>query len=185
VEQQSAFLLQHRRGDAKISAGGTSGERDDMVVGSKRAVAGLVGSILGTIGLLSFPTTAVADPTGAQATLTAVPGSTGSGQVLIAPTARDHGTFAVEITINVKGASPDTVYTVSRIPDLNVDGTCLGAEVAIPPVTLETSAGGAGAVHFRLQRGAPFLSGTPFEVQFILRGDGFELRSECVAVTVK
>ena len=155
-----------------------------MAAPSKRAVAGLVGFTVGMMGLLSFPTTAAADPTGAQATITALTG-TGSGHVLIAPAARNHGTFAVEITINVKGASPDTVYTVSRSPDLKVDGVCMGTEVAIPPVTLETSAGGAGAVHFRLERGAPFLSGTSFEVQFILRGDGSELRSECVTVTVK
>ena len=155
-----------------------------MVTRKSRAVAGLVGSTVGMMGLLLFPTTAAADPTGAQASLTAVTG-TGSGHVLIAPTARDHGTFAVEITINVKGASPNTVYTVSRIPDLDVNGDCTGTEVAIPPVTLVTSAGGAGAVHFRLERGAPFISGTTFEVQFILRSDGSELDSQCVTVTVK
>ena len=162
---------------------GVSEKGTNMVACKSRTVAGLVGSTV-MMGLLSFPTTAVADPTGAQATITPVTG-TGSGQVLIAPTARDHGTFAVEITINVKGASPNTVYTVSRIPDLKVDGKCMGAEVAMPPVTLETSAGGAGAVHFRLQRGDPFLSGISFEVQFILRSDRAELRSECVTVTVK
>jgi hypothetical protein len=83
------------------------GERDEMVVGTKRAAAGLVGSIVGMIALVLFPAAAVADPTGAQATLTAVSG-TGSGQVLIAPYAKLHGTFAVAVTINVHGASPTT-----------------------------------------------------------------------------
>jgi hypothetical protein len=158
-----------------------------MVTRKSRAVAGLVGSALGMMGLLLFPTTAAADPTGAQARLAVVSESgTGSGQVLIAPTARDHGTFAVEITINVHGASPDTVYTVTRFPDTNANGVCTGAEVTTPPVTLATSAGGAGATHFSLERGAPFLSGISFDVKFQLAGsDGSVLQSECVTVTVK
>src|SRR5512133_2611783 len=123
-----------------------------MVARKNRAVAGLVGSTIGMMALLSFATTAAADPTGAQASLTAQIG-TGSGQVLIAPTAKDHGTFAVEITINVKGASQNTVYTVTRFPDITADGKCTGTEVTTPPVTLVTSAGGAGATHFSLERG--------------------------------
>jgi len=67
-----------------------------------------------------FPAAAVANPTGAQATLTAVPGSAGSGQVLIAPYAKLHGRFAAAVTITVHGASPDTTYTVTRYPDLKV-----------------------------------------------------------------
>jgi hypothetical protein len=156
-----------------------------MVARSKRAAAGVASSTVGMMALLSFPTTAVADPTGAQASITASTG-TGSGQVLIAPTARNHGTFAVEITINVRGASQNTVYTVTRFPDTTADGKCTGTEVITPPVTLETSAGGAGATHFSLERGAPFVSGLPFDVYFQLAGnDGSILLSECVTVTVK
>ena len=94
-----------------------------MVEGGKRVAAGLVGSIVGMMALVLFPAAAAADPTGAQATLTAVSG-TGSGQVLIAPYAKLHGKFAVAVTINVHGASPDTTYTVTRYPDLNPDGIC-------------------------------------------------------------
>jgi hypothetical protein len=186
VEQQSAFLLQRRRDDAKISAGGTSGERDDMVVGSKRAVAGLVGSIVGMIALVLFPAAAVAEPTGAQAALTAVSGS-GSGQVLIAPNAKLHGTFAAEITINVHGASPDTTYTVTRYPDLTADGICT-RDLVRPTGAFDTSAGGAGTLHvdLQLQPPTPFVSGTRFDVVWELVGsDGSELVSECVTVTVK
>jgi hypothetical protein len=155
-----------------------------MAVRNKRAIAVLVSSIVGMLALLPFPTAAVADPTGAQAALTAVSG-TGSGQVLIAPSAKDRGTFAVEVTINVHGASPRTAYTIYRAVDLSPDGTCTEASGPLLTGTLVTSAGGAGAAHVELHRGAPFVSGTRFDVVFWLVGNGFELRSECVTVTVK
>jgi hypothetical protein len=180
VEQQSAFLLQHRRHDAKISAGGTSGERDDMAVGNKRVVAGLVGSIVGMIALVLFPAAAVADPTGAQATLT----GNGSGRVLIAPTAKLHGSFAVQVTVNVHGASPDTTYTVTRYPDPVADGVCTG-QVRRVTGPLTTSRGGASAAHFYLEPPG-FMSGTSFDVVWVLEGsDGSSLVSDCVTVTVK
>jgi hypothetical protein len=158
-----------------------------MVVGSKRAVAGLVGSIVGMIALVLFPAAAVAAPTGAQATLTAVSGA-GSGQVLIAPYAKLHGRFAAAVTINVHGASPDTTYTVTRYPDLTPDGICTRDLGPRPTGALDTSAGGAGAAHFDLQLppGTPFVSGTSFDVVWELVGsDGSELVSDCVTVTVK
>jgi hypothetical protein len=158
-----------------------------MVVGSKRAVAGLVGSIVGMIALVLFPAAAAADPTGAQATLTAVSG-TGSGRVLIAPYAKLHGRFAAAVTINVHGASPDMTYAVTRYPDLNPDGICTRNLGPRPTGTLDTSAGGAGAAHFdlQLQPPTPFVSGTRFDVVWELVGsDGSKLVSECVTVTVK
>ena len=150
-------------------------------------VAGLVGSIVGMMALVLFPAAAVADPTGAQATLTAVEG-TGSGQVLIAPYAKLHGRFAAAVTINVHGASSDTTYTVTRYPDLTPDGICTRNLGPRPTGTLDTSAGGAGAAHFDLQLppGTPFVSGTRFDVVWELVGsDGSVLVSECVTVTVK
>jgi hypothetical protein len=155
-----------------------------MVLRNKKRLAVLVGSVLGVVALLPFPTAAVANPTGAQAAITAVSG-TGSGQVLIAPSAKDHGTFAVEVTINVHGAS-GTEYAVTRAVDLIPDGTCTLASGWLPTGMLDTSTGGAGAEHVELHRGAPFVSGTRFDVVFRLVGnDGSELRSECVTVTVK
>ncbi len=154
-----------------------------MVLRDKKSVAALVGSITG-MALLSFPTAAAAEPTGAQASLTGA----GSGQVLIAPYAKLHGRFAAAVTINVHGASPDTTYTVTRYPDLNPDGDCTRDLGPRPTGALETSAGGAGAAHFDLQlpTGTPFVSGTSFDVEWVLAGsDGSELVSECVTVTVK
>lgn len=69
--------------------------------------------------------------------------------------------------------------------DLIPDGTCTLASGWLPTGALDTSAGGAGAAHFELHRGAPFVSGIRFDVEFRLLGDGSELRSECVTVTVK
>jgi hypothetical protein len=128
---------------------------------------------------------AVAEPDGAQAALTAVSG-TGSGQVLIAPTAEDQGTFAVEVTVNVHDASPNMTYTVSRAVDLNPDGVCTLASGWLINGPLDTSSAGAGAAHFEVHRGAPFVSGVRFDAEFrVLGADGSELRSECVTVTVK
>jgi hypothetical protein len=158
-----------------------------MTVGIKSAVAGLMGSIVGMTALVLSPAAAVADPTGAQATLTAVSG-TGSGHVLIAPYAKLHGRFAVAVTINVHGASPDTTYTVTRYPDLNPDGVCTRSLGPRPTGVLDTSAAGAGAAHFDLQLppGTPFVPGTRFDVVWELVGsDGSKLVSDCVTVTVK
>jgi hypothetical protein len=128
---------------------------------------------------------AVAEPDGVQAALTAVSG-TGSGQVLIAPTAEDQGTFAVEVTVNVHDASPNMTYTVSRAVDVNPDGVCTLASGWLINGPLDTSSAGAGAAHFEVHRGAPFVSGVQFDAEFrVLGADGSELRSECVTVTVK
>jgi hypothetical protein len=142
-------------------------------------IAGLVLSVVLNL------TAAVADPAGAQAALTAVSG-TGAGQVLIAPTAEDRGTFAVEVTVNVHDASPNMTYIVSRAVDLNPDGVCTLASGWLTNGPLDTSPAGAGAAHFEVHRGAPFVSGVRFDAEFrVLGADGSELRSECVTVAVK
>ena len=144
-----------------------------------------IGAVAGIIGLVLAPTAAAASPDGAQAALTAVSGS-GSGLVLIAPTAEDQGTFAVEVTVNIHDASPNMTYTVSRAVDLNPDGVCTLASGWLLNGPLDTSPAGAGAAHFEVHRGAPFVSGTRFDVRFrALGNDGSELLSECATVTVK
>ena len=150
-----------------------------------RPVVTLLACLAGTTALLMASTAAIASPDGAQAVLTAVSG-TGSGLVLIAPTAQDHGTFAVEVTVNIHGAAPNMEYTVSRAVDLNPDGICTLASGWLVNGPLDTSNAGAGAANFDVQRGAPFVSGTRFDVEFrVLGNDGSELLSDCVTVTVK
>jgi hypothetical protein len=134
---------------------------------------------------------AYAEP-GTQSNLTAIVGQ-GTGVVEVAPTAHDvagPGTFDVQGTINVHDVAPNTSFTVLRRVDLNPDGVCTGTKwlslPGSPPPALAASEGGAGALHFEIARGAPFLDGVSFDVQWQLVGsDGSILQSECLTVTVK
>ena len=134
---------------------------------------------------------AFADP-GTRSKLTAIAGQ-GAGMVTVTPTAHDEAgpdTFNVQGTVNVHGAAPNTTFTVLRRVDLNPDGVCTGATwLTLPPPNepaLTTSNGGAGALHFEISRGAPFVDGVSFDVQWRLVGsDGSVLESDCFTVTVK
>jgi hypothetical protein len=122
---------------------------------------------------------------GLHGTLSAVTGQ-GTGHVLVAPTAEDHGTFAVQVEVNIHDAAPGVTFALARAVDLNPDGVCTMASGWLPLGDLTTSAGGAGAAHFEVHRGAPFLSGVRFDAVFRAVGsDGTELRSACLTVTVK
>jgi hypothetical protein len=141
------------------------------------------------LALVIMGTFAVASSAQAQTALHselfAVSGQ-GQGQVLVAPTSADQGTFAVEVTINIHGAVPDGTFAVARAVDLNPDGICTMASGWLPLGDLTTSAGGAGAAHFEVHRGAPFLSGVRFDAVFRAVGsDGTVLLSSCLTVTVK
>ena len=129
-----------------------------------------------------FVVAAHAEP-GLQSDLTAISGQ-GAGHVLVSPTAKDRPTFAVEVEVNVQDMLPNSTFTVERRVDLTPDGVCTSATwLTNGPIT--TSEGGAGAQHFEVERGAPFVSGVRFDVQFHVIGNGTELRSECMTVTVK
>jgi hypothetical protein len=134
---------------------------------------------------------ATADP-GTHSQLTAIAGQ-GAGIVEVAPTAHDvvgTDTFDVQGTVTVHDAAPSTPFAVLRRLDLTPDGICTGATwLALPPPnepTLTTSNGGAGALHFEISRGAPFVDGVSFDVQWrLVGGDGAILESDCLTVTVK
>jgi hypothetical protein len=144
--------------------------------------------VLALAFLPALASVATADP-GMQSRLTAISG-TGNGFVEVSPTSKDDGslTFDVQGTVNVHGAAPNTEFTVLRRVDLNPDGNCTGATwLTLPgnPV-LTTSAGGAGALHFEIQRSAPFVDGVRFNVIWRAVGtDGTILESDCLTVTVK
>lgn len=161
------------------------------------------------------PQTSVADSSmrSALAThgqrLTAVLGE-GSGIVNVTPTAAADGSFSAQINISVHGAPPNTTFYVQRAPEIgrpnSADGICQRAAgeppwgppapnfltfplpAAGPLVTLQTSQGGAGAVHIDFV--APtILDGTEFDVMFRLVDHLMtptnDLRTQCFTVTVK
>jgi hypothetical protein len=144
---------------------------------SKAVVAATVLVIAAALASL-----ARAEP-GTRSDLTAISGQ-GSGQVLVSPTAKDRPTFDVQVEVEVNQMLPDSTFIVQRRVDLNPDGVCTGSTwLTNGPIT--TSAGGAGAEHFEVERGAPFVSGVSFDVQFRVIGQGTELVSDCFTVTVK
>ena len=141
--------------------------------------------------------------------LTAVTGA-GSGIINVTATAAVDGTFSAQINVNVHGAPPNTTFYVQRAPEVGrangADGICQRA-AGLPPwgppapsfvtfplpaagpwVTLQTSEGGAGAVH--IDFGAATISdGARFDVMFrlvdSLTSPANELRTGCFTVTVK
>ncbi len=141
--------------------------------------------------------------------LTAVIGS-GSGIVNVTATGAVDGSFSAQINVNVHGAPPNTTFYVQRAPEIgrpsSADGICQRA-AGLPPwgppasnfvtfplpaagplVTLQTSQGGAGAVH--IDFAAPLIAdGTRFDVMFrlvdSLTNPTNDLRTTCFTVTVK
>lgn len=147
--------------------------------------------LVASLGAGALAAGAGAEP-GTRSELTAIAGQ-GAGSVQVAPTAHDvvgPNTFDVQGTVNVHDAAANATFTVLRRVDLNPDGACTGATwLMLPPPneqTFTTSDGGAGALHFEISRGAPFVDGVSFDVQWRLAGtDGSVLQSDCFTVTVK
>ncbi len=141
-----------------------------------RALAAAVAAVL----VLALP--AVAEQ-GSQGTLTALAGA-GSGRVLIAPTAQEHGEFYAQGEVEIEGAPPATAMAVTRA--LFTDATCGTVSkpwALVPPGSLTTDASGSGSMHFI--RDTPNLSGTTFYTEFRVAGGSTLLQSDCIAVYVK
>ena len=150
-----------------------------------------LGFVLPLLAAAVVTASASADP-GTRSRLTPVGGGTGRGLVEVAPTAHDvagPGTFDVQGTINVRRLEPNAGYTVLRWVDRVPDGDCTGAAPLSLPgnPTLTTSAGGAGALHFEIFRGDPFLDGVMFNViwRVVDAAGNSVLESDCLTVTVK
>lgn len=156
------------------------------------------------------PSTSLAATAGTHGqTLTALLGR-GTGTVNVTPTAAVDGSFSAQINVNVHDAPPNTTLYVQRAPEIGrangADGICQRAAgqppwgppapnfvtfpmpAAGPLVTLDTSAGGAGAVHIDFGA-ATIPDGTQFDVMFRLIDNlttpTVDLRTECFTVTVK
>jgi hypothetical protein len=129
---------------------------------------------------------------GTHSKLSPVGGASGGGMIEVAPTAHDvvgPDTFDVLGTVNVHDLAPNTEYKLLRWVDRNPDGNCTGAMALSLPgnPTLTTSAGGAGALHFEITRGAPFTDGVSFDViwRVVDLAGNTLLQSDCLTVTVK
>ena len=149
--------------------------------------------VLGALVALAgaFAAGAQAEP-GTNSKLTPVGGGSGGGMIEVSPTSHDvvgPGTFDVQGTVSVHGLAPATGYRLLRSPDLIPNGVCTGTTALILPgnPTLTTSNGGAGALHFEVSRGAPFLDGVTFDVIFrvVDLAGNTVLQSDCLTVTVK
>jgi hypothetical protein len=121
---------------------------------------------------------------GTQSDLTDLQSGQTQGRVIIASNGGGHGDFRAEVTVNLHGVSPNTVFHVLRAIDLTPDGV-LSDPPDIPWAevgTLITSNGGAGETHF-LRTGTP---APQFDVMIkVLGDDGTELDSAVMTVTVK
>lgn len=121
-----------------------------------------------------------------QSALTAVAGQ-GSGTIEGTFTSEDQGTGAIQGTVNVRGTSPETLFTIERWWDFHAvtNGVCAPPPVVKPPVlgTFTTSAGGAGAEHFEAH--PPLPSGTTIDVRFQVTGGANLFTSDCFTVTVQ
>jgi hypothetical protein len=145
------------------------------------------GAALLAMTVVSF---AQADPF-THVVLTTISGQ-GRGTIAFSTTAKNEGTnqFDVQITVNIHGGTPNTVFTASRNVDFIADGICTSPTFAPFSPSFTTSPGGAGAAHYEVLRGPPttplFVDGAEFDVSFRVVGtDGTVLTSECFTVTVK
>ncbi len=136
-----------------------------------------------TLALSALASTAWGSDTTFASPLVAIVGQ-GSGSVVGATTAKNHGTLDVQGVANVQGTSANTEFTLQRSLDVIPDGVCDTSGGFVELGSFTTSASGAGAVHF--EREAPLPSGQAFDVLFQLVGaDGTLLQSNCLTVTVK
>jgi hypothetical protein len=145
-----------------------------------------------------------------QSEITAVTG-TGRGGVSVTPKAIPEGTMAVNISITLTNARPNTTYFVQRAPEVGrasaADGVCqraLGLSPWSPNdpaaaafltfplgtglATITTAAIGTGSLDFEF-RSPTTPAGTVFDVMFRLvdseTAPTTDLRSGCLTVIVK
>jgi hypothetical protein len=143
---------------------------------------GLVVALFAACAAMVAAPAAQADPTGAQSELTAVTGQ-GAGLIIVSPTRAGQGDFVAQVKVNIHDAAPSTTFTITRaIDDTPADGVCTSTDF-VTVATLQTSAGGAGAVEF-VRSGGP--EGLKFDLFIrVLGADGTVLQSGCMTITIK
>ena len=147
-------------------------KRSDLYSGVFVRVIGIAASLVG-VACSELPSAVApsAEVTGPQAVANGGPGlplipvvGTGAGSFNLVHTESDRGGFTgdSQLTISVRGVTPNTVLYVRRAGDLGLpggqqaDGICQRANAGLfgpvpapdgTPVTLETSPGGSGTTH--------------------------------------
>jgi hypothetical protein len=159
-------------------------------------------------GLNPAAPSALADNAGHGLVLHAVAGE-GTGIVNVTPNART-GDFVANTQdmVQVRGVTPNTVLYVRVAADVGLpggqqaDGICQRANLGFyqplalypagPPATLETSAGGSGAVHVEFGATNPAISdGSRMDLVFRLVDalppavPTIDLRTECFTIEIK
>jgi len=155
-------------------------EREGHVMIRTRGLRGIVVAVFAASAGLAATPAAQADPTGAQSDLTAVTGQ-GVGLVIVSPTSAGQGNFDARVKVNIHDAAPDTTFTVTRAVDSPADDICTSTDF-VTVATLQTSAGGAGAVEFE-RTGGPTIS---FDLFLrVIGSDGTVLQSGCMVIIGK
>jgi hypothetical protein len=149
------------------------------MIRTRRVRVLVVALLAASVGVAATPA-AQADPTGAQSDLAAVTGQ-GVGLVIVSPTSAGQGNFDAHVKVNIHDAAPNTTFTVTRAVDSPSDGICTSTNFATV-ATLQTSAGGAGAVEFE-RTGGPTSS---FDLFLrVIGSDGTVLQSGCMIIIGK
>jgi hypothetical protein len=173
------------------SAGQGMGQRPSQRRGYAMRTRGFIKSIF--VGLLAGAliagpaSLAFAEP-GTQSALSASQGQ-GSGHVKVEPTSQDQGTLANQVTVDVRGMTPNATFSVQRAIDHTPgDGVCTIDQSPpngwVTDATITTSQGGAGAAHYSVHR-SNVSSGTQIDIIFRVIGNGTALRSDCMTFTAK
>jgi hypothetical protein len=88
-----------------------------------------------------------------------------------------------ELEFNVHGMPPNSTFDIQRRFDTAPDGKCTSA-TWLELGTIKTSRAGTGTAHFTTARGAPFVTGFEFDIQYRVIGSDTELRSKCLTLVI-
>jgi hypothetical protein len=114
--------------------------------------------------------------------LTPVEGE-GSGRITVTLTGRDKPNLSSEIEVNVHGLPGDATFEVARRVDPDANGKCTGSAWGRLG-SIATNRAGSGTGHFSTSRGAPFVTGFRFDIQYRVTGNAVELQSRCLTLEI-
>ena len=114
--------------------------------------------------------------------LTPVEGE-GGGRITVTLTGRDKPNLSSEIEVNVHGLPRDATFEVARRVDPDANGECTGGTWALLG-SITTNTAGSGTAHFGTNRGAPFVTGFRFDIQYRVKGTAVELQSRCLTLEI-